>query len=54
MILLGGRTSRVKLDFLVKLLDNHTWAFYLKVSLVSSDAQAMQYGMPGGILTCFA
>ena len=33
---------------------DHTWAFYFKVSLVSSDTQAMQAGMPGGIPAYFA
>ena len=41
-------------DRQVLVSDGHTWAFYFKVSLVSSDAQAMQAGMPGGILACFA
>ena len=33
--------------FKTVLFNQHTWAFDLKVSLVSSDAQAMQAGMPG-------
>ena len=48
-MLFSGRSNRH-----VQWCDDHTWAFNLKVSLVSSDTQAMQAGMPRGIPAYFA